>query len=377
MNALTAHQRSRAARADEGQTLAVTGGAGLLASYVIADRKDREGSACSLTRNPRTRGSCAASAPTSCSRVGTGWSRQSARGCSRRRGRRVRHGAAHAQRVPRHSRGRRRSSSSGAGTATTSSRASMSTTSGRTVRRPHRLAVRRRARSPSGGVLALRGRRDLSARAGGRRTAAHGGRRPPRPRRDRVHRGRERLTAHGTKSSSGTTATSRKSGSSRAASPGTISSSAASSSSNELTRRAGQPNERASPERSMSGNRGQTDAAAVELGEAIHHRVAAVGEDHEHRARPRSAPRSRAPGSRRARSRRRRSRAPDAPAGPCGPRSPPGSQTRARPSRGSGTRAGRAPRSARAARACWTAPPRTRSRREAGAARAQRRRART
>ncbi len=143
-----------------------------------------------------------------------------------------------------------------------------------------------------------------------------------------------------------------------------------SSSSSELTRRAGQPKERASPERSMSGNRGQTAAAAVELGEAIHHRVAAVREDHEDRADPvvRRGPErlDRVERGPVADDREHRALRPGHPDPDRGRHREPepahrGAHEPERSARGD---------PARAAPACWTAPPRARPRHAAGAARA-------
>ena len=129
---------------------------------------------------------------------------------------------------------------------------------------------------------------------------------------------------HGANISSGATSTSSRSGSSRAARPGSTSSSSASSSAWSLTARAGQPNARAMP-RDVDGEGRPGRRAAVLLGEPVHDRVAAVGEDHEERRRPGSARRSTAPGSSTSTIRRRRSRRRAGRGAPCAGRSRPGS----------------------------------------------------
>ncbi len=105
MNAADRAQRSRAARADRGPD--ARRDRRRRTAGVVRDR-DRKASRAPRPRRCETRGR-GARARLRRRRRAPAWRRDGrghARGCSRRRGRRVRHGAAHAQRVPRHSRGR-------------------------------------------------------------------------------------------------------------------------------------------------------------------------------------------------------------------------------------------------------------------------------
>ncbi len=182
MNAMTALSGLEPLGLTEGQTLAVTGGAGLLASYVIGIAKR---SRAPRPRRCKTRGR-GARAQLRRRRRAPAWRRDGrghARDRSRRRGCRVRHGAAHAQRVPRGIR-------EGGSIVPVRGWDGDDVEDGHPCpprlrldgRRPHRLARGgARARLPRRAAASRRG--DVSTRAGRGRAAADGGRRPARPRR--------------------------------------------------------------------------------------------------------------------------------------------------------------------------------------------------
>ena len=140
MNALTTMSGLEPLGLTEGQTLAVTGGAGLLASYVIGIAK-RRGLRVLADAKPEdeelVRGFGADVRAPAWRRVGRGHARLLPAAWMRCTTR----GTVHAQRVGQGVRGGRSNSSpSEAGTATTSRRASMSTPSTLDGRRAHRLA---------------------------------------------------------------------------------------------------------------------------------------------------------------------------------------------------------------------------------------------